>query len=320
MQEHEFGKGGIPSPHDERDYHFNAIAMASAPFDWNTGYDIEAVIGKMPVKNQQMTFACGGYAWASESYSLDQTNREEKSEKFIYAQTHAPGGGSEGRVNCELLRTKGVCKKILCPEPNPLTEAAITTNDITQPAFADALTNKEKSYLNVAIDIESVAQNIRDNGGVVIGITGKNNGTWLSAYPQKPDNTSDIWRHWVYAGKAKMINGKKYIGFLNSWGEGVGEHGWQWISEDYFVGTFNIFEIRSMVYDQQLAQKFVFTKTLRRNDRGLDVKMLQIKLGITPDGIFGQNTYAAVKDFQFAHHLIFDGVVGPETNKVLNSI
>ena len=31
-----------------------------------------------------------------------------------------------------------------------------------------------------------------------------------------------------------MVNGKKYIGVLNSWGDGCGNKGWQWISEEYF--------------------------------------------------------------------------------------
>ncbi len=317
------GKGGIPSPIDSRDYQFDAVAMAAPPFDWFLGHDIETTVNKLPVKNQQATSACGGYAWASLSYVLDQSNREEKSEKFIYAQTHAPGGGSNGRVNCDLLRTKGVCKKTLCPEPFPLTESAITTNDITADAFLDALTNKEKSYLNVDVNIDTVAQAIRDNGGVIIGIAGQNNGTWVSEFPKKPVNPTEqnIWRHWVYAGKAKLIDGKKYIGILNSWGEGVGDHGWQWISEDYFIQSyFYIFEIWTMTYDTQLAIRYIFTKTLRRGDRGIDVKMLQVRLGITADGIFGPNTFAKVKDFQLEHQLVIDGIVGPRTIAVLNTI
>lgn len=31
-----------------------------------------------------------------------------------------------------------------------------------------------------------------------------------------------------------MIKGKKYIGFINSWGKRTGNDGWQWIGEDYF--------------------------------------------------------------------------------------
>lgn len=317
MNEEQLHHGGITSTPDERDYQYSDIASASAPFDWSVGYDIEEKIGKLPVKDQGQTSACGGFAWASLSYVLDQTNREEKSEKFIYAHTHAPGGGSAGRTNCVLCATKGVSSKALCPLPNPLIEAEIErTDDITPEAYADALTNKEKSYLAVSCIIDAIAQALRDNSGVVIGLSGQNNGTWLSAYPLPPVS-SDVWRHWLFVGKTRLINGKKYIGFLNSWGEAVGEKGWQFISEDYFTNNY-IWEAWTMAYDAQIAQKFVFTQLLKLGSTGLDVKMLQIKLGITSDGIFGKHTKQAVINFQLSHGLVGDGVVGKLTNNELN--
>jgi len=64
---------------------------------------------------------------------------------------------------------------------------------------------------------------------------------------------------------------------------------------------------------------FVFTKVLRvGSPYHLDVKQLQLKLGITADGIFGPNTKKAVIAFQTKHQLQPDGVVGPLTNIVLN--
>ena len=48
---------------------------------------------------------------------------------------------------------------------------------------------------------------------------------------------------------------------------------------------------------------------------GPDVKLLQSILKIKADGIFGQQTRAAVVAFQRAHHLVPDGIVGPLTWK-----
>ena len=53
--------------------------------------------------------------------------------------------------------------------------------------------------------------------------------------------------------------------------------------------------------------------TLKRGSRGEDVKILQTKLGISADGIFGPATEAAVIKFQSEHGLTQDGIVGAHT-------
>jgi len=63
---------------------------------------------------------------------------------------------------------------------------------------------------------------------------------------------------------------------------------------------------------------YIFTKTLKFGDKGLDVKMLQTKLGILADGKFGNNTKIAVIKFQKLNGLSTDGIVGPKTNVFLN--
>lgn len=316
-----FGKGGIKDKPDERDYQYSQIAEGTAPFDWSKPFDVEISVSKIPVKNQYQSYSCGGQAWASYSYILDQSIREEKSAKFIYAQTHVGSGGSDGRTNSNLCVKKGVSSEKDCPSylPDGTTSEAFITNvgDITALAYADALTNEEKTYWSVNTDIESIAQAVRDNNGVVIGIYGQNNGTWLTKFPLPPTDYTQAWAHWVYVGKALMINGKKYLGFLNSWGVSVGEQGWQYISEDYFPK--GIWSCWAMVYNTQAVQKFVFTKILRLGSTGLDTKMLQTKLGITADGIFGKITMKTVMDFQHNHGLVADGIVGKLTNQMLNS-
>lgn len=61
-------------------------------------------------------------------------------------------------------------------------------------------------------------------------------------------------------------------------------------------------------------------KTLVYGDRGEDVKKLQIALGILADGIYGWDTFYAVKSFQKAHSLISDGKAGYQTLKALNLV
>ena len=47
--------------------------------------------------------------------------------------------------------------------------------------------------------------------------------------------------------------------------------------------------------------------------KGVPVKRLQEKLGITADGDFGPATEKAVKDYQSANGLAVDGIAGPDT-------
>ncbi len=57
--------------------------------------------------------------------------------------------------------------------------------------------------------------------------------------------------------------------------------------------------------------------TLRKGDKGENVRKLQRKLSLTPDGIFGSKTEKAVKDFQVEKGLAADGIAGPATWAVL---
>jgi peptidoglycan hydrolase-like protein with peptidoglycan-binding domain len=52
---------------------------------------------------------------------------------------------------------------------------------------------------------------------------------------------------------------------------------------------------------------------LKRGDRGPAVRILQRRLGIAADGVFGPMTERAVKRYQRGHGLVPDGVVGPIT-------
>ena len=57
--------------------------------------------------------------------------------------------------------------------------------------------------------------------------------------------------------------------------------------------------------------------TLKLGSKGADVKVLQKRLNLIPDGIFGNITLEAVKEFQRQNGLFPDGVVGTSTWEAL---
>ena len=74
------------------------------------------------------------------------------------------------------------------------------------------------------------------------------------------------------------------------------------------------------------ASTSVSTSTLRKGSRGDEVKTLQQNLntvmnaGLTTDGVFGTNTYNALKAFQLSHGLAADGIYGPASRAKMSEI
>ena len=113
---------------------------------------------------------------------------------------------------------------------------------------------------------------------------------------------------------------EQYIYFINEWTTQWGRVGIGYFGEDYMQ---RCVEIGTTVNLD--AVKYVFTQTLKQGSKGPDVRMLQHVLNdqgyaISVDGIFGRYTKFAVIRFQAKHGLAQDGVVGPKTNEVLNSL
>lgn len=338
LEDKNFNPGALVRPPSDTDYVLGREIGGGTPeFDWENGFDIEEKLNfKTPIKDQNGSSSCGGQAWAYLGESISALHHKkyvEKSAKFIYAHTHVGVGGSDGLTNCKLVKTKGWGNEADCSSyenGNPPSEAfMIRQQDITPEAYKNALMDKALAYAQVPLGIDSIAQALRDQNGVIIGIDGQNNGSWRKKFP-KPPKPGDVWSHWVRIGKAKMIDGKKYLGFSNSWGESTGEDGWQWIGEDYInnmtvIGSFtrpSIWSLWTMVYDSS-APKPLFGRTLHFGSKGDDVKQLQKLLNMAPseqDGKFGKNTLRDVKLFQSLHNLLADGIVGPKTQAALQTL
>ncbi len=340
----DFSPGGFKDRIDNRDFLFSEVAGAVVtPFDWDQGYDIEKELSntlnkpnfKLPVKDQGPSFSCGGQSWSTYAGVLEafaSGTFEERSAKFLYSQTYVPEGGSRGRDNADIFVNQGAARETLLTSyqsNKPPSEVFMTrSQDITDPVRTDAKLSKALAYAQAGNDIDSVAMAIRDNYGVVLGVDGSNNGTWVDAFPKPPSTV--VWRHWIFGGKAKLINGVKHIGVFNSWGKDVGEGGWQWLSAAYFKK--NVWSSWTHVFAPLPVVNYshIFNIDIRLNDKGDEVtalqKILQMR-GFFPEtvpttGLYGSITQRAVKAFQVANGITntTGNIVGPSTRLALNKV
>jgi hypothetical protein len=256
------GTGGLQSPYDIRDYRYTGSGTLRE-------FDIEQSLGtKLVTKDQNGSSSCGGQAWAYYGEVLEKIatgDYEPRSAKWIYSQTHKPNGGSYGRDNCKLVSSRGWAREKLVPsydKGKPPKEAFITqpvtvTNEIQE----DIEVSKALPYLNVKTNFADICDAIINNNGCIILLEGKDNGTWRTKFPKPPEGSYE-WRHFVYAGKVKQIDGKWYIGIKNSWGDKTGDKGWQYLDSSY-VPSF--VECWTMQWDYKPSQaKALLIQTISR--------------------------------------------------------
>ena len=335
--EGEFGHGSLGHLLRPTDWlYHNMVPKGTPPFDWSKGYDVEKEIGmNIPVKNQGSSGSCGGQAVASYAFVLKAIRDKsiaERSAKFIYAPIAQPGGGTYGGDLMARMKSTGVSTEILCPSyenGQPPSEAFMEDkSSISSLAMTDASTSLSANYsFLIQFDIDVLAQAIRDNHGIIIGIGGQNNGTWLTSNPLPPMSVE--WRHWMYFGKSLMINGQKKIIGLNSWGTSVGNGGWQNFGEDYVnngieLGMIMSFGIPTYQFNKDLffgitdADVFFLQKKLNQNP--------QTMVATTGPGSLGNETYhfgnltkqAVIKYQQLNNIAPAIGFVGRITRGILN--
>jgi len=354
LAEDRFGTGGLGHTIQPTDWVYeNLIPRVPQPFNWDIGYNVQAQIREItnlsdiftiPIKNQGVSSACGGMAGAYYAAVLDAFKTKsftDKSAKYIYAPIAKPGGGSWGGDIMKRIKSKGAAAEILCPSSegiNPPSEEFITrVSDITEEATINASFSESISYAFMYnFDIDALAQAIRDSKGLIILIRGSNNGTWLSPHPLPPSPSIPeklIWGHWIYLGKASLIEGKKMLGGPNSWGDSIGDRGWQWFGEDY-INSGRIELAVTMQFG--LPKAYQFTKDLYMSMTDADVLFLQKVLNkstITEVAVvgpgspghetyyFGQRTKNAVIRYQLANGIAPPlGFVGPKTRTMLNNL
>jgi len=162
--------------------------------------------------------------------------------------------------------------------------------------------------------IDEIAQAIELQGHCLL-IFRANGNEWIDVpkYLGKEIN----FAHCVTAVDYFMYNGSKAILIEDSARNENTFDGKQQrvIKEEYLIARC---EGGMYLVPKPIVPPLVYTRNLKLGCVGQDVKLLQIRLGIGADGLFGVKTKAAVIKYQLSHGLVGDGIAGPLTIKELN--
>ena len=264
-----FYTGAVKQPWDERNYIFEE-RMGAVEIDWEKGYDVRNDLGgHIFLKNQFRSSSCVSQAWSYDVWKfqvLEMQNKyglnleelrikypeevQEVSPKSIYPFIRLEGGGAYIGTGAKQVCTVGSLFEETLPSHK---EDGMTDEDFLSDKswwndemakIAKILSGKEYNIIRSQDKIDLFAQAILLNKGIVSGVEGENNNSWLTEFPKPPINK--IWGHALWFGAFGIKDGKKFVASPNSWGEmnfnkgyrwkqgdPIGE-GWQKITEDYF--------------------------------------------------------------------------------------
>jgi hypothetical protein len=257
-----FGTGCLPDLSDNRDLSYDDKVLGAAPviIDWVKGYDIREHLGlDLPFKNQWSSGSCVGQGWAYYLAILDAIENgvmSQASAKAAYSQIFLSGsGGAYIRDGAKLICDWGGLPESVVPSNKPnghtdedfMRDKSWKTKELDN--LAKVLRGKDYRVIQAVSHMDLFAQAILENHGVVGGVNGENNGTWMSERPKPPRKVD--WAHCLYFGAFGTDSYGKFIATPNSWGNLLSKtwypgspvgHGWQKLYQDYFDNNgINIF-------------------------------------------------------------------------------
>lgn len=294
------------------DYKYEDLTLAGiTPPNW---VDINSKhLKTFEIQNQDGSSSCVAQATAkilAMHEVIEGRNYTRLCPKFIYTRRfNYPDGGMNLPNALDIACKYGSCQETIMPCDD---KGESFMNDKTELPVAElnAKNYRGKLYFSIKVDIDKIAEVLEQGYGVLLGFRFDYD-EWTDV-PFVNPNSQKKCGHGVAAVDYVLYEGKKALVIEDSWGPHYGKGGRRIITEEFLMARcFYAGYVTSL-------PNYIFTKTLRKGDKGLEVKMLQQKLNCPVDGIFGPITLQAVKKFQEAHLLVPDGIVGPLTNKELN--
>ena len=173
------------------------IGKTAEPFNWKKG------ITKRPkynIKNQYTAGSCWGQAYSR--FVQIQENGEELSAKSAYSPVsyYADGGVAipDAKKQAYYYGLTTEAKIPSYDKDGKSPEAFMSDKSWrNKETMTECLLRSGYEMKNVEIDIDRIAEAIRDYGAVIFVIQGQNNGTWLSARPVPPKDRKNLWAHYA---------------------------------------------------------------------------------------------------------------------------
>lgn len=235
------------------------LGRAATPFNPTTDIPFIqnrfAKIGSVPIKNQGQSYSCGGQAgsyWLGVYFAITNgTTYEEESAKSIYAPIAYPGGGTTvGALEGQICNA-GALTEAMLPSyrPSGTTDEMWMTDKSWMTPENLIIALKEAGFVPVTIgnSIAEIAEAIRDHIGVIWQINSDfyQYQNWISEYPQRTATSPE--GHFMFS--ALIV---EYLNLLatksfQSWGDMVGDKGYQYFTEQTFIGSPDIKDVFTFV-------------------------------------------------------------------------
>lgn len=216
---------------DARDILMSDITFTPDPLvpSWEQGFDVEKAYGIIRREHQGPSLSCVGQAWSKylEIINLVEEKKfTDLSAKDIYSQIAVGSGGAYIRDGAKLAVGKGICEEediSSYQDGNPPTEPFMRLKEQTDETRENALRYRSRYFIHLDIPL-NIWKNPTDEG-------------WENMRQiiwQYHGFVSGYKKHCMFCSAYGLKNGKKFIKFINSYGEG---------SDHIYTGYFNYREL-----------------------------------------------------------------------------
>ena len=295
-------------PNDPRDVYTNQYIEMGSSLDKIYYGAPKEEIRKLKVENQKKHGSCVGQTMSKiKEYSL----HKELSARYIYVLTdkffeNGNGGGLYPKNACTMLHSIGVVEDIYCEDNNSL----LPRDYYKVSKISGAEHYRSSGYSYIPRNNVSELKKAFNMHKVLLLAVSK--GHFTQAGTLEPGGDSN---HAVMAFGIEKVKDRHKVYFLNSWGRswGINGIGYFYIEDLVNAGTPFYFMAVHDVPENIITYNKAQYPLLRKGRISKAVITLQNILGITSDGIFGQQTKRHVISFQIKHFLCPDGIVGSKT-------